>query len=119
MNIATGKVTQLSLPINSDVVSGYDYLPTVSPDGTQVSFTREIDTETTYTEDIAVMPIAGETATSAATLLTAKLPTAGTSFEPMYLDNGITKHRLPELGAQHRNHRRPGYVRSQHLRNEP
>jgi Tol biopolymer transport system component len=90
LKIATGasSVTQLSLPVQNSTVDEYDYYPSVSPDGTQVSFTRNTYTiaSDTNTYDIYVMPIAGETA-SPAKGLTTGLVTAGMSEQPLYLDN--------------------------------
>lgn len=87
-----GTVTLLSQPSSNSVteIYEYDFYPSVSPDGKQISFTRETDNNVaeTSTEDIFVMPIAGEpTPDSATGLTTGNLVTAGTSFQPMYLDN--------------------------------
>jgi hypothetical protein len=89
VNIASGTTTQLDLdlPAATDTTAEYDYLPAVSPDGTQVSFTREIDNSSTSTYDVYVMPITGSTVASAAIGLTTGLPTTSTSEEPLYLDN--------------------------------
>jgi Tol biopolymer transport system component len=91
VKIATGAVTQLSLPAYNATIEQFDYVPpSVSPDGTQVSFSRDTYTIATDldTYDVYVMPITGETLASPATGLTTGNPvTAGTSEEPLYLDN--------------------------------
>src|ERR1039458_4366597 len=86
VKIATGTVTKLSQPVYNETIDEYDSFPSVSPDGTQVSFTRETYTiaSDSDTYDIYVMPIAGS---ATPTGLTTGLVTAGTSEQPMYLDN--------------------------------
>jgi hypothetical protein len=79
VNIATGKVTQLTLPPEG----AEDYSASVSPDGTQIAFTRYSEAEDNY-----VIPITGETATGTAIgLTTGNSVTKGESEYPMYLDN--------------------------------
>jgi Tol biopolymer transport system component len=99
VNIATGVVTQLSLP----PASVFDFFAVVSPDGKHVSFTREDCTGTPCVFNIFVMPIAGETVASPATSLTEALPTADTSTQPLYLDNSrqdiVYMSNFPNIGT--------------------
>ena len=85
-------ITQLSLPVTNETIETYDYLPSVSPDGTQVSFSRDTYTIATDidTYDIYVLPIATSipiSGTGLTNLATSNTATVGTSYGPMYLDN--------------------------------
>jgi WD40-like Beta Propeller Repeat len=64
---------------------GSDTFPAVSPDGTQVAFTRVTLTQTYVSENIAVIGIGGESAANPAKMLT----TDGKSWQPMWLGGKI------------------------------
>jgi Tol biopolymer transport system component len=82
VNLDGTGLTQLSIGSGN---GGSYIFPAVSPDGTQVAFTRYTLTSTSFSENIAVIGIGGESAANPAKMLT----TDGESWQPMWLGGEI------------------------------